>query len=275
MLAFLLVGALLLAAAPPKPLAIVKPTLRQYEDGPATQAGFRFVTGESVFLSFQIQGYQASPGSQVALRYQIDAVDPHGVRLVDIVQKEIKTTLSPEDKEWMPLVRWSFLIPPLALPGVYRVLVSVQDTLAGKETRTELEFPVSGRQVEPSDTLVARNFRFLRSEDDPHPLEMAAYHPGDALWARFEITGFRYGPNNKVHVEYGLAVLGPTGKTLYSEPRAAVEQDESFYPKRYLPGILSLNLQKNTRPAQYTIVLTLRDEIGNQTQESKHEFKIE
>ena len=89
------------------------------------------------------------------------------------------------------------------------------------------------------------------------------------------IRGYKYGEKNAVHVEYGLEVLSPTGKSLYQEPQAAVEQSSAFYPKRYLPGTLSLNLQSSARPGDYTIVLRVRDLTGEQVSETRHTFRIE
>lgn len=279
---FCLIPILILSAAPAlaqtasKQLTIVKPALHQDEDGAELPATFAFLTGESVFLSFQIAGYQVTGGdtNAIDLRCRIDALDPDGVKIVETADREIKTQLSAEDKNWRPIVRHTFEVPPLALPGAYKLAISVQDVIGKRETKTELPFTVRGHKVEPSPTLTARNFRFLRSEEDRDALETALYRPGDTLWARFDMTGFKYGENNRIHVEYGLAVLGSTGKELYAEPHAAVEQGESFYPKKYLPNVLSLNLSK-TAPGEYTIVLTLRDQIGSQTDESRHTFKVE
>jgi hypothetical protein len=277
-----LAACLLIALAPvvcsgaaPAPLALVKPTLHQYEDGPTLPEDFLFGPGETVFLSFQIGGYKVSPDSSIHLACRIEAVDPAGVPLAEVFQREITAELTPEDKDWMPIVRHSVPTPPLGDPGTCRILVLVKDLLAGTETKAEIPFRLGGRQVAPSDTLAVRNFRFLRSEEDREPLPAAAYRPGDTLWARFEIRGYKYGPNNAVHVEYGLAVLGPSGKTLYTEPRAALEQTSSFYPKRYLPGSLSLNLQPNAKPGEYTIVLSVRDEIGKQVFEIRQPFRIQ
>jgi hypothetical protein len=264
-----------LAGASPVPLGIVKTTLHQYEDGPALAADFLFAPGETVFLSFQVQGYKVTPESQVHLEYRIEAVDAGGVPLLEPLRREVKTELSAEDKDWMPLARHSVPVPPLGDAGTYRVVIAVRDLVAGAEVKTEIPFRAGGRAVAPSDALVVRNFRFLRGEEDREPLALAAYRPGDTLWARFEIRGYKYGEKNQVHVEYGLEVLGPTGKSLYQEPQAAVEQSSSFYPKRYLPGSLSLNLQPNARPGDYTIVLTVRDHLGSQVSETRHSFKIE
>lgn len=270
----LLIPLLAFFAPAPSQLAIVRTTLHQFEGGPALPAGFRFTRGETVFFTFRIQGYKASEDARIHLRYRIDTLDPRGVRIAEPTAKEIQAELTPEDKDWMPAVHHSFQIPTLADPGTYRILLSVEDKLAGGEAKAEVSFQVRGPQVEPSETLVARNFRFLRSEDGPEVVDPPVYHPGEMLWARFEITGYKFGENNHLHVEYGLSVLGPTGKVLYSEPRAAAEDSSPFYPNRYLPGILSLNLEK-ARPGDYTILLTLRDNVGNQTQESRHAFKVE
>lgn len=276
-------AALLLAAAfaappapTPKQLTIVKPSVRQYEDGPALEPGFSFFTGDTVFFSFQIQGYQVSPESnKIDLHAQIQAVDPQGVPLAEPVQRNINTQLSAEDKNWMPIVRETFQLPPLAFPGVYHIHALVEDRLSKQTAKSDTDFSVRGKRVEPSDKLVARNFRFLREEEDRNPLEQPVYRPGDAVWARFEITGFRYGPNNRVQVSYGVSVLGSTGETLFTQPQAAVEQGESFYPKRYVPGALSINLNAKVKPGEYTLVLTLRDDVGDQTDESRHVFRVE
>lgn len=269
--------AALLAAttAPAPPLAIIKAALHQYEDGPALSPDYAFAPGEMVFFDFQVQGYKVSPEQRLELECRIEAVDAEGTLLAEPFRQEIKAELLPEDKDWLPKVRHSVPAPPLGDPGVFRIHVLVRDLLAEVETRLEIPFRTSGRQVAPSDTLAVRNFRFLRSEEDRYPLPVAAYRPGDAVWARFEIRGYKYAEKNQVHVEYGLEVLGPGGQSLYQEPQAAVEQSSSFYPKRYLPGSLSLNLQANARAGEYTIVLRLRDLIGGQESESRHGFRIE
>jgi hypothetical protein len=272
----LICASLAWAAPPPaKPLAILRPTLHQYEDGPPVASSAGFATGESVFFSFELSGYQVSPESQVDLSSRMEALDPQGIPLVETMRQQIKTKVAPEDKNWVPIVRDSFLIPPLALPGDYRVTISVQDRLSSQSATAEIQFPVRGRKVETSDTLVARNVRFLRGEDDTQALIPPVYHPPCPVWVRFEIVGYKLGTQNRMQVSYGVTVLGPSGRAVYSEPQAAVEEGLSFYPKRYLPGTFSLNLNDTARPGQYTIVLGLHDEVGHQTVESRHEFTIQ
>jgi hypothetical protein len=167
------------------------------------------------------------------------------------------------------------LVPPLADSGLYRISIRVKDELSGSETSKELEFTVRGLAVEPSPTLVVRNFRFLRSEEDDKPLPAAAYRPGGSVWARFEITGYKLGARNRIEVAYGVSLLRTSGEVLFSEPNAASEADESFYPKRYVPGILSLNLDPDIAKGEYTIVVAVRDQVGGQRFESRHGFQVE
>jgi hypothetical protein len=263
------------SAPAPKQLTIIKAAVRQYEDGPALGAGFSFLTGDTVFFSFQIQGYQVSPGAEINLETQIDAIDPEGTPLMATARRAISTQVSAEDKNWLPIVRETIQVPPLAPPGTYRIRVVVEDKLSKQTAKADVDFSVRGRQVERSETLVARNFRFLRAEEDRDALAQPVYRPGDALWARFDITGFRYGPNNRVQVSYSVSVVDPSGKTVFSQPQPAVEQGESFYPKRYVPGVFSLQLDKGVKPGEYALVLALRDETGNQADESRHVFRIE
>ena len=136
-------------------------------------------------------------------------------------------------------------------------------------------FHIKGRDVAPSDTLVVRNFRFLRNEDDVKPLPVAAYRPGDSVWARFDMTGYKLGEKNQVDIEYGLTVLREDGSVAYTEPQAANQKIQTFYPQRYQPGELNLNLAKDQPLGKYTIVLAVRDNLGQQMYETRETFSVE
>ena len=212
---------------------------------------------------------------RVHLSYKLDAFDPHGVRIMEPVAAEIEETLAPEDKNWKPSVRQEITIPPLADSGTYKIAISVTDVV-GKATATkEVPFEVHGRRVDPSDTLVIRNIRFFRGEEDSKALSKAAYRPGDAVWARFDIIGYKFGDANAIDVSYDVAVLAPSGKVLYTQPQAGSDKSQSFYPKRYVPAVFSLATKPDTRPGEYTLSLTAHDGVGNQTFEARQSFTIE
>ena len=272
--AFLLLAVAAVQAAD-TPLSVFKPSISDMEDAPAVPPTFTFVPGQFVFLSFQIDGYKVSPERQIKVSYKVDALDPKGVRLMETIESNVDTTLADEDKNWKPKVRHQVLLPPLGGSGVYKIAIALHDDLSRADASQELKFEVRGRDVAPSDTLVIRNFHFYRGEEDREALATAAYKPGDTLWARFDITGHKFGPSNSVDLDYGVAVLAPGGKVLFAQEKGDEEKSSSFYPKAYVPCSMNLSLQKNIQPGQYTIAVTARDHIGKQTYETKQNFTVE
>ena len=117
----------LLSAAPAKVLSIVNSSIQQYEDGPAIPSGQKFIPGETVFFSFQVQGYQVSPDQKVRLTYRIDSTDSGGVPLAEAETGRLESEVTYQDKEWLPKIRHSVLVPSHALPGEYRMVVLVRD----------------------------------------------------------------------------------------------------------------------------------------------------
>jgi hypothetical protein len=263
------------AATPPKSFKIVDAGIHQTEDGPLVEKGAAFVPGEVIFFSCRLDGYQASAAQKIAIQYEFSAVDPGGVPVVEPVKGKIDTELALEDKEWKPKIRQSVLVPPLAESGIYKMRFSAKDEVSGAVASTEAAFEVHGHAVEPSATLVVRNFRFYRTEDDAEPLKLAAYRPGDTIWARFDITGYQLGAGNQRDVAYILSVSGPGGRVLLAPREPTVDKGSSFYPMKYVPCVISLNLQPNIRAEEYTIAVTALDRIGNQTYELKQTFRVE
>ena len=275
----MLCARLVCAQAPPlQKFTIERPALHQFEDGPVLAPTYEFVPGEAVFFSCRLIGYALEKKDQeqhARLAWQMRVLDPSGA----LVEKEhsgrIDEVVLPQDKNWMPKFLVSFVVPPFAPAGAYRIPVKVTDEVGRSEAAAELTFQVRGHTVELSETLVVRNFQFLRSENDQVPMRVAAYHPGDMLWARFDIVGYKFGANNGFSIEYGLAILNAAGEQLFSQPVAASDTHESFYAQRYAPGSLSLSLNQSVAKTSYTLVVTVRDKIGNQTSEARQPFQVE
>ena len=269
---------LLLALAAPllaAPLEIVRPSISDSDGGTVLPPSFEHVPGEMLFFFCRVGGYQKTADEKIHLGYTIKAVDPAGVPITEPFHQEIVDEVTPQDKEWMPKIQTEILVPPLAGSGMYKVVVQVDDLVAKSKAESSLVFQVRGRDVAPSETLTVRNFQFFRSEDDTQPVEKAAYRPGDGVWTRFDITGFKYGPKNQVDVSYVTSVITDSGKVLWSQPQPAAEQSESFYPKRYVPADMGITLQGNIRPGTYTIAVQVKDAIGNQTYETRQTFTVE
>jgi hypothetical protein len=270
-----------LSLAADKPLAVVHPVFARSEDGAPEASDEDFVPGETVYFSCQAEAYRKLDkpddyGKQnVSLKFQIEVRDKSGALLKPVEEGKIETTVTQEDKDWKPKLRDTIVVPPLADSGEYTVLVKLSDELAKVAVEKTAVFHIKGRDVAPSDTLVVRNFRFLRNEDDAKPLPVAAYRPGDSVWARFDMTGYKFGEKNQVDIEYGLTVLGEDGSVAYAEPQAANQKIQTFYPQRYQPGELNLNLGKEQPLGKYTIVLAVRDNLGRQMYETRETFSVE
>lgn len=264
-----------------KPLAIVHAVFATSEDGPPEASDEDYFAGEIIHFSCQVEGYRKVDkpkdyGKQnISLKFQIEVRDKNGALLQPVQEGKIETTVTQEDKNWMPKLRETIMVPPLADTGEYAVLVKLSDELASVNIDKSTVFHIKGRDVAPSDTLIVRNFRFLRAEDDEKPLTVAAYRPGDAVWARFDMTGYKLGDKNQVDIEYGLTVLREDGSVAYAQPQAANQKLQTFYPQRYQPGELNLNLAKDQPLGKYTIVLAVRDNLGKQMYETRETFSVE
>ena len=269
------------AIAADKPLAIVHAVFSISEDGPPEASDQDFVPGETIYFSCQVEGYRKVDkpddyGKQnIALQYQIEVRDKAGVLLKPIQQGKVETTVTQEDKDWKPKLRDTIVVPPLADTGEYVVLVKLSDELAKTTDEKRAAFHIKGRNVDPSGTLIVRNFRFLRNEDEDRPLVVAAYRPGDPVWAKFDMTGYKLAEKNQVDIDYGITVLREDGSVAYQQPDAATQKIQTYYPQRYQPGELSLNLAKDQPLGKYTIVLTVHDNIGQQMYETRETFSVE
>jgi hypothetical protein len=270
-----------LVAAADKPLAIAHPVFARGEDGAPEASDEDFVPGETIHFSCQVEGYRKLakpddyPKENVSLKFQIEVRDKSGVLLNPIQDGKIETIVTEEDKDWKPKLRETIVVPPLAETGEYMVLIKLSDELAKATVEKTAVFHLKGRDVAPSATLVVRNFRFLRNEDDVKPLPVAAFRPGDSVWARFDMTGYKFGEKNQVDIEYGLTVLREDGSVAYTEPQAANQKIQTYYPQRYQPGELNLNLAKDQPLGKYTIVLAVRDNLSQQMYETRETFSVE
>jgi len=267
-------------APPPKQLSIERPALHQFEDGPDLAHDFQFASGETLYFDFLIGGYQKAEvektGDQkIDLSWNIAVQDPEGIPVIAPQSGKIATELAAEDKKWMPKARAEIAIPPHAPSGTYKILITATDGLAKTSATREFTFQIRGHTVPPAPSLEIRGLGFYASEEAPTPLSPAAYRPGENVWIRFEIVGFRLGEKNAFNVNYGIAVLRSNGEQLFAQQDAAAEKGDSFYPRRYIPAGLSLNLQKDIRPGPYTVIITVRDAIGNTQAESRQVFTVE
>jgi hypothetical protein len=269
---FVMIPALCVAA---EPLGIVKPIVSQMEDGVTDPSGFEYTQGQTFYFTCRVANYAKDQDYKIHLSYSVQAFDPQGVPISQVYKNEISDEITPRDKDWMPKIGTEIAIPPLAPSGTYKIAVEVQDLVAKTSAKLDVPFRVRGRSVEPSEQLIVRDFRFFADENAADPMDKPVYHPGKTVWAKFDIIGFKYGAGNKIDVSYSTSLITSTGKVLWTQPQPAAEQTESFYPKRYVAADFGINLANNIRPGEYTIAVSVKDAIGNQTYECKQTFVVE
>lgn len=264
---------ILLAAAG---LEVARASLHQYEGGPPLGSSARYQAGETLFATVQVSGYRTqSDGKKILLSYEMEAVDSKGVLLDKTIKNQLAAELQPEDKDWLPLFREEIVLPQRMPTGTCRLRLRVKDETGGATTQREVPFLVQGQDVEPSSTLTVRNPTFYRDEEGTQAVPDKRFAPGSTIYGRFDITGYKHGPDNRFSVQYGMQVKDGTGRVLLARPDAATLSDSSFYPQPFVPGGFQFSTPPTTKPGPYTVTLTLKDEVGQQTAEQVMEFQVQ
>ncbi len=271
---------LCLLAAPPQPLqgrklAVVQAVLHDRgESAPSIRPDFRYIGGELIYFSFRVAVYQVK-NDKVSLRWLIYATDPDGRLLWEPLNGAINEEVSHNDENWLPRVSQTLPLPPQLPPGPHKLLIKVTDENAQSSVERIVDFQVGGRALPVPAGFSILGVAFFRSDQDASPLTEGVYRPGDPLFLKFQLAGFKLAEKNHFEVEYGIKVLRPSGKEMYAEPRAASESDSPYYPKRVMNGAVSLNLSADLTPGQYTIVISARDVAGQASAEATVSFRVE
>lgn len=257
------------------PLRIIHVGIHQIEDGPSVGDRVKFIPGETVYVSFDVENYTETKEQSVSVSWIVNASDPKGIAIIPPAPGKKQATLQPEDKDWMPRIRQSIAVPSPAPGGDYSVHIQVTDETSRQTAAADTKFMVAGPDFPAVEALEIRSFGFYRTEEAPQTLMSATYSAGQSMFSRFQIAGFKYGPGNAIEVTYGISIIGPSGNVLYTQDPAVEEKSASFYPKPYVDSNMSLELRPGTKPGDYTLVITAHDKVGGQTVEIRKPFHVE
>ena len=255
-------------------LSITRAEIERMEDGHAVFAPDTFAPGETVHLSFYVEGFTRKE-NMVKLRFHAQPVDSAGVPLVTALIAEQITTLTPEDKDWLPKLRVAFTLPGVLSAGPCQIHIRLDDELSEAFAERDLSFIVSGSKVDPSDKLAIRNLDFYSTEDDERPLDVAAYRIAEEVHARFQLVGYRHNDLGGIDIAYGISIADSTGRVLFAEPSAARDKSEDFYPKPYVQGVVGFSLKPGTPAGEYVLTVTASDRLGDQKAEVHRGFRLE
>lgn len=265
----------------PEPLTILNARVESSEDAPSAPPDYEFLPGDFLYFQFEVSGFKIG-GSEyngprtISLAYDIEARDSQGVLLAPPEKGTIQEEVAPQDKDWTPKRRASFLLPSYPAYQECRLSLTVNDLLAKSTTHREFPFILAGTKIESPVSLAIQNVRFLRSNEDGPGLQVVAYRPGDTVWARFDMTGFQLGPHNLVELSYDVTVRRPDGKVIFHRENAARQKLEGlFYPPQVVPGVLSVTTTPDLQHGEYIFIILLKDEIARKNIEVERKVDLE
>lgn len=251
----------------------------RYEGGPALPQPVTFLPGEQVVMRAKIAGFRvAEAGFQdfrVNLSYDVSAVDARGIPVGKLKDGEIKEAVHKEDKDWLPTLDYIFLIPEMAEYGETRIRLRIRDEVSQKEQVFEQSILVNGKRLPALDSIAVIQFGFYRSQQDASPLPAGVYRPGNTLWAKFDLAGFRLEDNHRFHAECDVQIRDAEGKVLFEQPQALSKEATPEYPQRFLPGIFSVEIKPGTPKGRYAIAVIARDRLSGDTAEAVFPFDID
>lgn len=254
--------------------------VQQADDAPFVPADYQFLPGDYIFFTFEVSGFGIETNSdgttrRISLTYEVTPEDSRGTPLAMPSSGAIAVELAPEDKNWTPKRRASFVLPSDIAAGEFRMHLVVKDSIAKAQVERDIPFRVGGTAIQPSSSLTVEKFQFFRKEGETKPLELPAYGAGDSVYMRFDLVGFQVGPHNQYHLSYGVTVLSPDGKVFLDQPKAAEIEDSNFYPAQFVPAAFHVITSSKSALGQYTILLKVHDLVANQTYETRQAFTIE
>ncbi len=260
-------------------LTIRNTALSTSDGGEGVDAKHTYLTGETVYFSFQALGFTKKTDEDerdhISLEYVVTAKDKAGVLLDKPKAGKIIEELAPQDKEWLPKVTGSFVLPDTLFSGEYHVEIELRDSNSSAVAKLKTPFLVRGGRKQPAAELTLDEARFFRDEEATQPATTANYRSGDAIYVRFQISGFTVKDNNRYQVSYGVKVLRADRTLVFAQPEAASEKDQTFYPRGYLTGSFNFFLDKNNSPGQYNLAIELRDDLSGKKQQAEFPFTLQ
>ena len=270
-------GAQLLA----QQIAVEDTVISDFQGGFGVPATYEFSSGQIVHLAFRVRGFQIAtseqprPTRRVALTYTVEAVDCSGRLLAPPRSGDVDQLLSARDPNWAPLIQHSVELPATPRAGTHSFWIRIQDKNSGATASMEVPFEVQSPFDNPSETLSVERFRFYKSSSAEERIEGApVFRPGESVWGRFLLSGFRTGEGNRFDLSYAVSVRNSAGRVVLHAANAAAESRESFYPKTHVPGVVGVVLEQSIRRGSYVLVLTAVDAIGKQQVKAEYPFRV-
>ncbi len=253
-------------------LEVVNCDLLDTRDGFAIPPDTRFLPGERVHLVCQIKGYGIDRDERLDLSYEVAATDAGAQSFYPRHEGRYDAELAPQDKNWLPIIRYSPLIPVHANGGTFILRVSVTDHIAEASASAEVPFEVDAPVFDLADGLAIRAFHVRHHPSDLPPWESYAraqrgvpverlHRPGDEFSVAFLITGYEVRDDNGFDVLSQAWLIAADGRELV-DLGVTRESGRPSYPRLWIPGDLRIQLDPAIATGEYAIRVRLYDRFG-------------
>lgn len=263
----------LTAALSAQELAITGAAVSDRAAGTPVPQERTFLAGERVYVSFRIAGFRAAgDSSRIFLEYSIEAMDSLGNAFEQAFEGRMITATRRTET---PPIRYGFELPRAPWPGEGKFRITVRDRIAETTAREEIGFQIGSDLPDKGGAFAVTALRIFSSEYSDQPVTDTAFRPGDSVWCRFVLSGYRMQVNHLYKVSYGVSLRDRSGRVIFSEPDAVSDTKESFYPRWYLPGLASVRLEPGIRPGVYKLSIAATDQIGNQNAAAETTIRVQ
>jgi uncharacterized RDD family membrane protein YckC len=238
-------------------LKLINFRFTEKEDGPPRDTA-PYKHKDRIRAEWELTGYDTDAQGRMNLAYDIAVNDPNGVRLYGVqnAMNQVAGEVKP-----IPMFFWLEL-PRFAPPGDYRVEINVQDNIKNTSGRLTAGFTVEADPLPISTQLEIRDFHLSLSENGPL-LNPAAIPAGATVYMSGKVAGMTF-RDDQVDLHLSFQLFGPDGEKLMDRPDFLTIKDSfSYHPATFfLPISGHLGLPADIAKGTYTEKYTLTDRIG-------------
>jgi hypothetical protein len=221
----------------------------------STRPDNKFLPGDDLFLSFDIQGVQVDESGKVLYSIAMEVTNAKGKTLFKQTPRKLEANNSLGGTSLPGFA--SLKIGLDAKPGKYKVKVKVTDRAAKASASLTRTYEV----LRPAFGLV----RLATTSDPEGQVPTPFFAVGQTLWINFAAVGFgRDESSGSPNLTVTLRVLDAEGQPAVAKPFTGKVTDKDKIPKkaRHLP--LQFALQLN-RPGKFTVELKAADNVSGKT----------
>jgi len=213
----------------------------------------KFLPGDELVLSFDIQGAKVSPAGKILYSIGMEVTDQNG----KVQFKQLPNNLEAEPRPGHSGLPARATVP-IGLdqePGKYTIKLSVSDRAAGVT-----------REFSRSFEILPRAFGLVRlhtTSDSEGRQPIGSLRQGQTAWINFAAVGFGHNASGgQPHVSVVMRILDAAGRSILGKPSKGEIMKDVPANARALPMQFALEVN---RTGKFTVELTATDQIGRQT----------